>query len=500
MTARLRRTITWACLIVTLVIAPAQGFEIARQVETKLRSANLGPTRVGIFIMDLDHSRVLAQISPDDRLIPASNMKLITTASALINLGPEFLFKTELHYLTQQNNTHVLVIKGDGDPAFGDPVILKQHGMDVDDILDLWIEAIKKTGQTHFDRLVVDDRVFDRTFTHTSWPKDELLSRSYAPVAGLNFYQNLLDVLPQPTRTGQAPMVSLYPREAADFLITSNQALTGRSETFWVLRGKEGEMTFRGIVKNKRTVPVQVSLEDPPIFLARVLHARLAREGITVNAIVRAEEDEQLAEGRVLHRLQTTLPLVIERTNRNSQNMFAESLLKRMGRNITGRPGSFENGAAAMRIAMQKLIGPRVSVLNIADGSGLSRDNQATARFFVELLRAMHQYPDKEIAEIFQMSLAVGGVNGTLRKRFRNLDPNFTVLAKSGSLTGVSTLSGYIKMPINGGTEVRTIAFSLLFNNYQSHHGSYNIRKLQEEIIGLIVQAMKNEQAIQLGG
>lgn len=479
------------------------GAGIEQQLETKLRAADLDQTKVSVFVYDLDAEEVLVQIDADARMIPASNMKLVTTASSLMHLGPDFVFRTELRMLPDGDGDDAagegptLVIHGDGDPAFGDPLILEQHGFSVEDLLDLWVEAVADTRHKRFDRLVVDDRVFDRTYTHPSWPEDQLIYRWCAPVAGLNFYQNVLDVLPQPTSRGRAPVISLFPAEAAHFLKTANKASTGRTDAFWIRRQGVKGLSFHGTVKNRRRTPVQVSLADPPVFLGEVMAERLKDRGITVGEVVRPAEDALLPRGRVLHRVRTTLPLVLERTNQDSQNMFAEGLLKRMGRQVTGRPGSFENGAAAVRIAMQKLLGPRVSVLQIADGSGMSRDNRVTARFLVELLVAMRQHPDDDVADGFVSSLAIGGENGTLQRRFRRFDPRADVRAKSGYLRGVSALSGYL---VRTGDERGDchIAFAMLFNGFEPPISNATLKKLQEEFLAVIEEA--TAEGVRLGG
>ena len=467
------------------------GAAIEQRIESQLRSADLGDTQVSVFVYDLDAEAVIAQIDADRRMIPASNMKLVTTAAALIHLGPDFVFRTELRMLPggeARGGSPTLVIHGDGDPAFGDPVILEQHGLSVEDLLELWSDAVANTGVRRFDRLIVEDRVFDRTFTHPSWPHNQLIYRWCAPVAGLNFYQNVLDVLPQPTRHGRAPVVSMFPPEATRFLKTSNRASTGRTDSFWINRRGPDSLSFHGTVKNRRRTPVQVTLADPPLFLGRVLAERWKDRGIVIGEVDRPEEDARLPRGRVLHRMRTTLPLVLERTNQDSQNMFAEALLKRMGREITGRPGSFDNGAAAVRIAMQKLLGPRVSVLKVADGSGMSRDNRVTARFLVELLAAMDKHPDEDVAQTFLSSLAVGGENGTLKRRFREFDPRVDVLGKSGYLRGVSALSGYLVRPGEGQAK-RRVAFAMLFNGFEPPVSNTRLKRLQEQFLTVIEEA-----------
>src|SRR5690606_32993127 len=148
--------------------------DLTGQTRGIIDGAGLRDTEVGIYIYDLDSQSVLASINPDQLLMPASNMKVFTTAAALNTLGPDFVFRTELQMLPAGSIAGTtlphLLVKGAGDPAFGDPDLLAKHGLDIEKLLDTWVQAVKATGVTHFDQLIVDDRVFDQDFVHDSWP------------------------------------------------------------------------------------------------------------------------------------------------------------------------------------------------------------------------------------------------------------------------------------------------------------------------------------------
>src|SRR5690606_33014258 len=135
---------------------------------------------------------VLAALEPDKPMIPASNMKVVTTAAALDVLGPEFVFRTELLLQDARGGLPELIVKGDGDPAFGDPILMSQHGLQVEQLLTSWADAIANTGHKRFARLVVDDRVFDEDLSHDEWPRPDLVKGYGAQVAGLNFYTNVV--------------------------------------------------------------------------------------------------------------------------------------------------------------------------------------------------------------------------------------------------------------------------------------------------------------------
>lgn len=490
--------------------AQAQSAEVA--IEALLRHADLGDTAVSVAAMDVRTGRWLVAIDADEPRIPASNMKLVTTAASLELLGPGFVFSTELSevsprdyhgraYDPDKHRDGALVIVGSGDPGLGDPKLLREHlGIDAEQLLAMWVDAVAETGKTRFEAIVIDDRVFDQRFVHPSWPIEQLNRWYCAEVAGINFHDNCIDVIPQPTRLGLAPAITIFPE--APFLDTTNRAKTDRTDTFWVSRRlRENQFTFHGMVRNHRTQGVPVAVHDPPMFFAKLLRHRLAQRGIAVGKVLRPTDGAAPIRGRSLHVVRTTLPLILQRANRDSQNLFAEALLKRMGHQVTGSPGSFENGGAAVRIYLRNTLGPRSAVAAVADGSGMSRDNRITARLLARLLAHMHH---SELADDYRKSLAFAGRNdagrhmgrGTLEGRFRDLEPGSWVFGKSGYLSRVSALSGCLVFPDpEQPDDHRVIAFSMLFNGFRPPLSNRAIKGLQDAIVDRIETAERTPVA-----
>ena len=499
---------TAACVGVVLLACMASAAFASAEGEIRALLANndLGRTGVSIFAVDLEHHDVLAEIDADEPRIPASNMKLLTTAAALGVLGPDYAFRTELRIMPAeaQDTYPGLLVVGDGDPAFGDPVLLARHedSLVVDDLLNAWCDAAADTGHPRFARLVIDDRVFDREYVHPTWPEDQLINYWCAPVSGLNFYTNVVDVLPIPARNnGEAPRVEIFPDSPR--LTTRNRATTGNRSTFWVGRPQgTNEFTFHGIVEQRPAEPYEFTVDDPPMVFGELLRARLRARGIEVGEVVRPRGNERFLDSQPLHIIRTTLPLIIERTNTDSQNLFAEALYKRMGQELTGRPGSFENGAAAVRsfLSEPNRLGTDATAMQIADGSGMSRDNRVTARGIVRLLASM--WDDEPLRTPYINSLALAGRdeggeyfgNGTLNRRTRRFDTlpeGVWVRGKSGYLNGTSALSGYAILPSGRG-----VAFSFLFNDYRPPVNNRQLKALQEAMVAALVEeVMQDEHA-----
>ena len=179
---------------------------------------------------------------------------------------------------------------------------------------------------------------------------------------------------------------------------------------------------------------------------------------------------------------------------------------------LTGAPGSWENGAAAIRSFLANRIGPAAAVVNIADGSGMSRENRVTPRVIVRLLNVMNQTPKN--AQVYRDSLSEAGRDGTLRQRLKDLDDS-KVYGKTGFIEGVVSMSGYLVannahgMPVSGNaannsnaSKPRAIAFSLLFNNVVAPVQTHQIRTLQDKLVHLMEKelAVPTEASVKQGG
>ena len=454
-----------------------------------LQAGGLTNASFSVMAVDLSNNQTLIAINPDEPMIPASNMKLITTAAALNVLGPDFMFETRLLLA----DGGVLVVRGDGDPGFADPKLMKKYGTEVknvEQLLEAWVAAVANAAPKQLNRLAVDDRIFDDQFVHPTWPRNQLNNWYCAQVAGLNFFDNCLMVYVSPTVTGESPHVQMVPH--VPDLETFNRARTGKRNRFGIDRTLDtNHFTFHGEV-HRRTAPHWVTVHDPPLLFGRILADRITQgTGIKVAMVDRATAEDRFANAKVLHRVRTHMALVLERCNKHSQNLFAEALLKRMGRHYTGTRGGWLNGAAAVRAFLsQRALGPAAASVTIADGSGLSRDNRITARILVKLLAHMHA--DKQRGEPFKNSLPVGGGEGSLAKRFtRNIHAK--VLGKTGWIKGVGALSGYLEFPAAtapGGAESspRTVAYCILIND--SPLANSQMKRLQDRIVRLIDEAV----------
>ncbi|MEC9374462.1 MAG: D-alanyl-D-alanine carboxypeptidase/D-alanyl-D-alanine-endopeptidase [Planctomycetota bacterium] len=468
---------TLVALVATLLVAApvlAAG-SLEKAISGALADARLGSSEVGYIVMDPATGEVLASQNEGRSFIPASNMKLLTSGAALLMLGPDFRFETTLELAGD-----TLIIRGSGDPALADPTLLSRMHMSVDELLDAWVEQLKAAGAKRINEIVLDERVFDQQFVHPTWPADQLNRRYCAEVWGLNFHANVISVFASPARAeGASPYVRLEPD--APWMSLQNVARTVKKgpNTLWVARPPlNNAMKLIGNVRWATEEPVQVAIHDMPSEFGRMLATRIEKAGLGRAEVRRAGLDETLPAGHLISVVRTPMDVVLERCNTDSYNLYAEALIKRMGHELTGQPGSWSSGASVIRMLMQQRLGPREAAsLVVSDGSGMSRENQVTPRLVAGWLGSL--YSEESIREAYLKSLAEPAESGTLERRFAGRRPALPVRAKSGYLNGVSSLSGYVFDPI---TE-RSLVFSVLINEIPGNLPFNRVKNFQEQVV-----------------
>jgi D-alanyl-D-alanine carboxypeptidase/D-alanyl-D-alanine-endopeptidase (penicillin-binding protein 4) len=486
--------------LLTLAIAAAATADrrLAGEIERAIAGANLRGTTTAVSVREVGSNRELVAIASDTPLIPASNMKLLSSGAALLELGPEFRFQTRLRLAGD-----TLLAIGDGDPAFGDPDLLaatvfrsasgeESAGFCVERLVGVWVDAVVAAGVRSLAEVVVDDRVFDRERVHPGWPADQLNNHYCAEVAGFNFHLNCLHLQPRPSAGGGPPAIGeTTPR--APWIEIANRATSRRqgdaTTTAWVARRIGGnDLTLMGNVREMPAQPIRVTIHDPPQFFADLLAHRLRQAGVAVGGARVADPQEHLPEGlEIAPTVQTPIATVLMRSGVDSRNLHAEALLKRAAHARSGRPGSWADGAALLEAQVARRLGPRYREgLVVSDGSGLSRENRVRADLLTAWLAVLHR--DPELRSPFRESLAAAGSaagdgrSGTLRNRFRQRDlQGCSLFAKTGYIRGVSALSGYVVGP-----DGRTFAFSILMNGVRDLGAA---RALQDRLVERIASA-----------
>ncbi len=470
-----------ACSV--LCVQGLMGGPLDRETQRLIERTDLGGGKASVYVVDLDSGEELASYRADTAMIPASNMKLLTTGAALYVLGDSFTFRTQL-ILDETLDPPLLIIRGDGDPALGDPAIFigEKPGVTLATLFDQIAAALQRADVTAISGVVVDDRVFDRDYTHPDWPEDQLNRWYCAQVGGLNFHTNVLNVYTEPS-SGGTPIVRFEP-DAYWAQITVRAKSNSRSrDTAWVSRPqRNNSFTVHGNVSSKSEIPV--AIDTPPMFAGRLLAHELSQRGIAVggggtdaiDTVSLIEPSMELVDSKTIAIITTPIADVLERTNTDSHNLYAEALLKRIGHEITSDPGSWKNGGAVLRMMLAEHLGPEVAENTvISDGSGMSRMNRVSAKTFVQWMRALSR---SDHWDAYAASMANPG-DGTLRRRFDGGELRAELSAKSGYLTGTYALSGVLEHPRTH----QRIGFSILLNDVRAGATSRNAKPLIDDIV-----------------
>ena len=445
-------------------------------VQKIVNSADLNKGTASVCIIDTANDKALVRINSTKSMIPASNQKLLTAGAALHTLGPEFEFKTRL-VLDGDNITLV----GDGDPTIGD---VELHGLKnwanentmLDKELQPWVEAVKSAGIKKIKTLFVDDRIFDQNFIHPSWPADQINNWYCAQISGLNYHLNVVHFFPSPMRGANASLGDIAPRMK---WITFKNKTTSKAgnkykSSFWIARPPNtNKMTARGNVNATHKVPVKVAFHDPAIVFGNTLADLLRKNNVSVDKVEHVQDDAPLS-GTIIYTNTTPLQTALQRSNTDSHNLYAESLLKRISAQATRQSGTFDEGAKVVEAVIAQRLNDKVPNVKVADGSGMSRENLISPLTLSRWLASfdLSDTAGKSLVE----SLAIPG-KGTLDTRFKNVDfDSATVHAKSGYLRGVCSLSGYITFATRA-----PIVFSIIVNNVQGT--VKGAKKMQENIV-----------------
>ncbi len=475
--------LTFAVLVttsisITTIAAPLRA-DLASDVNAVLADKLLAKATVGVEIVALgdtpETSKVLLRRGSDKPLIPASNLKVITTAAALDKLGSSFRFETKL-----VRKGDDLAIIGDGDPTLGDSDLLRKVGWSSTTLFEAWAASLVKSGVTSVRDLYVDDSVFDEHFVHDNWPADQRHLRYVAGVGGLNFNVNCLDFY----FTASGGNLSYRSDPSTTFATVQNFAKPGESALHLDMTNTEPDGR---LVRMRGTFPggsaaVSVTVDDPSMYAGTVLADTLKAHGVQVTGTVQRNRsiratltDTPTANAwQVIDRTTTPIAIAIGRANKDSNNLYAESLCKRLGFEVSnGEPGSWENGTAAIESYLGSLKIP-ADQYSLDDGCGLSRMNTISAGAISAVLQHMYFGPNRQV---YVDSMAVAGIDGTLDGRFRGTDLQGRVFAKSGFINNVSSLSGYWR-----GQDGQWYAFSILMNGIPNKSNS-SIKPLQERIV-----------------
>ena len=461
---------------------------LAERIEHVLDARAFDDAYWGVRIENLANGEVLFDRNGSRRFIPASNMKLLSTAAALDALGPDFRYQTRLYAEGEVANgtlNGALVVRGAGDPTFGG----RFADDDLTRVFRQWADSLAAMGVRRIRGPIIgDDDVFDNVGLGEGWQWDDLVWYYGAEVSGLQFNEGVVDVEVRGTSPGQRASVTAdHNYGYARFVNQSTTTAGGSIREGYTRALSDNVFTVTTSVPDGEVEREALAVVNPTEYFVRVMVGVFRQQGVEVTGDeVDVDEWGRRPRYETMTRIatHTSPPLseIAKQTNEDSNNVYAEHLLRTMGAYVyqgADLPtGSAFAGWEATKPFLER-IGVDPESFRVADGSGLSALNRLTPVGIIGVLRGMHQHPDRATAEAFYNSLAVGGLTGTIARRYGSGDARGNVHAKTGYISGARTLSGYVTSASGD-----LIAFSLLCNNYTVPTSRVN--RAQDQIVELL--------------
>jgi D-alanyl-D-alanine carboxypeptidase/D-alanyl-D-alanine-endopeptidase (penicillin-binding protein 4) len=452
---------------------PAQS-PLARILNRRLDAAPLSRFLWGIAVVD-DRGRLLYDRNADRLFVPASTAKLFVTAVAAARLPPDGTVRTSVYAAGPVADGIVqgdLVLYGRGDPTMDrrcgglDTTAAGACQADPAASLRRLADSLRALGiRAVAGDLVGDGSWLEPTLTHPGWESYDLNWWYAAPVSGLGFNDNSLDIAWSPGPVGEPARISFTPALGDMTLVNRTVVIPGDTSGTLDFFRDPGTDRIRaeGRVPQGRGGGMEhFALPDPNLYAAWAFGAELARAGIAVHGATRSTTDSSAYRG-----VRSAAPLaeVESRPFRDwifpvlnsSQNWYAEMLLKQLGRRF-GRAGSWAEGLAVERRFLIDSVRLDSTRFALVDGSGLASSNVVSPLALAEVLLFAHRHP---AMEPFLAALPRSGVRGSLQRRFLGRGFEGSVTAKPGSITGVNSLAGYLDLA-NG----RRVTFAILVNHH----------------------------------
>jgi D-alanyl-D-alanine carboxypeptidase/D-alanyl-D-alanine-endopeptidase (penicillin-binding protein 4) len=419
----------------------------------------------GIHIVSLRDRSTLYSQNPSEFLIPASNQKLLTTAAAIARLGWEYRFTTRLMATGPIGPDGTLngdlVIVGDGDPT------INPRHPDRWGVFDRWALALKDKGvRVIAGNVVGDDNAFAEPGWGVGWAWDNLQDGYASPIGALQYNENQIEVIVGPGMGEGTPgIIATSPIGSGIFVVNKVTTVAAGAASAVDLARVPGTpfLHVRGeIAAGAAPLSLLAAVQNPTEFYLEALRDVFARHGIVVSGTM-SDIDElrepPKTEGNIELLVDRSPPLVeiADVMMKWSRNGYAETLLSAMA--APGEPATGTRGLVAMREALTALgVAPEGYLAR--EGSGLSRYDYVSAETLTTLLAA--EAADAANAERFRATLPVAGVSGTLRNRMKGTAAEGRVAAKTGSLSNVRSIAGYLTT-LSG----EPLAFAMLVNNFR---------------------------------
>ena len=449
--------------ILQFSVCPAQNTSKLDQTVKEVQSSSqMSHATLSVSVYNITKDRSVYSYEAQRSLVPASMMKLLTTAVGFERLGSMFRFKTVVKYTGKLDRNGVLhgdvVIVGGGDPILGS---YRYKQTTSDSVFASWMKAIRNNGIKSVDgRICYDASIFDDKQHNDSWQWGDIGNYYGCGASGLNFHENMFFVYfnggqkvgalaavdhisPNGIKVHAQNFVTTGPANSGDNVVIYGDATSS-------IRVYEGTVPL-----GKHNFSVRGALPNPAESCAAMFTAYLKANGINVSG--NPTQNLRHADGKdMVDYLSNTYYVIAQYTNLTSNNLYAESILKYLGYKMY-KKGTSENGTKAI-MAYCTESGLNVDGVKLRDGCGLSRENRLTCDFMCRFLRHVARRP---IYSDFSKTLAKVGESGTAKNMLPKLPAKVAMKITRGSMDGVKSYAGYITS-----AKGELLCFSIIANNF----------------------------------
>lgn len=438
-------------------------------IERFLRASYMNGASVSIMVKDINDGSILYSYDAEREVIPASVLKIVTTATVLEMLGEKFRYETAIMYdgnITDNTLNGNLYIRGSGDPTLGST----NMGPDRDKVIYEWIKAIKKAGICNITGAVIaDESIFDTEGISMKWMREDMGSYYGQGCYGLSIYDNRYSLFLNTGAPNTKPEILRSEPEMSsilfrNYLITTQ---TSKDSTYIVGFPYSNERYLYGTIPaNRSGYKLRGDIPEPALFLAQYMTKLLEKEQITVGGVptcyrILSEEGKWKKQDRKILTTTYSLPLkdLVRITNFMSNNLYADALLKTIGLNHRSDEivSSFDKGIKTLHKHWENK-GLKTSSLWMFDGSGLAPTDKISAGFLCELLSYM--VTKSSVSKTFTESIPRVGMEGTVVTTLKGSKLQGKVRLKSGSMSRVRSYAGYVT------NDNKQYAVAIIVNNF----------------------------------
>ncbi len=471
------KKILFVFILLTRFIFPQSDYDsLKTQLQNLLKEKFFDTTLASVDVYNLTKEEPVYSHNEKFLMRPASNMKILTTSAALYFLGPSYRFYTDLYYTGRIRDSVLdgdLYVVGGGDPNFRDSdldsLIIKFKQLKIDSI----------TGNLYGDVTWKDS-----LFWGNGWMWNDDPSTDAPYLSALDIDENSIGVFVQPTVVGQKAKVVLKPNTSYVKLI--NQTITLPEDSInnytvdrdWIHRNNT--ITVKGFVQQKSYFDsseawTYLNIFDPAKYFLTLFKERLKQDSISFNGQIAIDS---LPPGAIhLKSFSEPFDSIIVYLNKNSYNLGAEMTLYALSNMFLGRHATAKNGIK-MIDSLISIIGMNPNNYRLVDGSGVSHYNLVSTELLVSVLKYFY-YHKPNLYRILYNSFPIAGVDGTLKHRMENTIAQNNVHAKTGTLSAVSSLSGFVTA--QNGDE---LAFSILMQSFSG--SAKRARSFQDKICEIL--------------